>query len=61
MPITSHIDRSKNLTIFKVTGILSFDMAFPGIEAFYDGDPTRPVLWELIDTTDIHITSEEVL
>ena len=61
MPITSHIDRSKDLTIFKVTGVLSFDMAFPVIEAFYDGDPTSHVLWDLIDTTDIHITSEEVL
>jgi hypothetical protein len=61
MPITSHIDKNKDLTTFKVTGVLSFDMALPMLEAFYDGDPTSHVLWDLIDTTDVQITSEEVL
>ncbi len=60
MAITSLIDKSKDLTIFKVTGVLSFDMAFPVIEAFYDDDPTRHVLWDLTDTTDIAFTTEEV-
>lgn len=61
MSITSQIDRTKDLTIFKVTGVLSFDMAVPVVEAFYNGDPTSHVLWDLIDTTGIQFTSEEVL
>ena len=61
MPITSHIDRTKDLAIFKVTGVLSFEIAFPVVEAFYDADPTSHVLWDLIDTTDIEFTTEEVL
>ena len=61
MPITSHIDRIKDLAIFKVTGFLSFDIAFPVVEAFYDADPTSHVLWDLIDTTDIEFTTEEIL
>lgn len=61
MPITSHIDKAKALTIFKVTGVLSFDSAFPVVKAFYDGDPTMHVLWDLTDTTDVQFTSEEVL
>lgn len=61
MPITSHIDRAKDLTIFKVTGVLSFDIAFPVVKDFYDGDPTSHVLWDLIDTTEVQFTSEEVL
>jgi len=60
MPITSHVDRSKDLTTFKLTGVLSFDMAYPVIKAFYAGDPTRHVLWDLTETTDVQLTSEEV-
>jgi hypothetical protein len=60
MPITSHIDKAKDLTVFTVTDVLSFDKVMPVIKTFYDGDPTKHVLWDLIDTTDVQITSEEV-
>lgn len=61
MPITSHTDRNKDLTTFKVTGVLSSDMVFPVVKAFYEGEPTSHVLWDLTDTTDVQITTEEVL
>ncbi len=60
MPITSHIDKAKDLTVFKVTGVLSFDEVLPVVKDFYDGDPTKHVLWDLIDTTEVQLTSEEV-
>ena len=60
MPVISHIDKAKDLTVFKVTGLFSFDTVMPAIKAFYDGAPTKHVLWDLIDTTDIQLTSEEV-
>jgi len=60
MSITSHIDKTKDLTIFTVTGVLSTDKVLPVIKAFYNGDPTKHVLWNLIDTSDVLLTSEEV-
>jgi hypothetical protein len=60
MPITSEIDGAKNLTTFKVKGDLTFDMAMAIVKDFYDGDPTKHVLWDLIDTTDIQLTPGEV-
>jgi len=60
MPITSYMDKAKDLNVFKVTGALSLDKIMPVVKAFYEGDPTRHVLWDLIDTTDIQLTSEEV-
>ena len=61
MPITSHIDKNKDLTTFKVTGVLSSDVVFPVVEAFYEGETTSHVLWDLSDTTDVQITTEEIL
>jgi hypothetical protein len=60
MTITSYIDKAKDLTVFKVNGDLTFDKIMPIVKAFYDGDPTMHVLWDLLDTTDIQLTSEEV-
>ena len=60
MSISSSIDKSRDLTIFKVSGVLSFDQALPEVKAFYDGAPTKHVLWDLTDTTEIRFTSEEV-
>jgi hypothetical protein len=60
MPISLHIDKIKDLSIFKATGVLSFDMAFPVVQTFYEGDPTRHVLWDLIGVTQIDFSSEEI-
>ena len=60
MAITSHIDQTRDLTIVKVTGVLSFDEAMPVIKDFYDGNPTKNVLWDLNAVTEIQITTEEV-
>ena len=60
MSITSRIDNAKDLTVFTVTGVLSFDNAIPVVKAFYDGTPTKHVLWDLSDASDVQFTSEEV-
>jgi hypothetical protein len=60
MSITSQIDKIKDLTIFKVTEALTFDIALPVVKAFYDGDPTRHVLWDLTDIADTQFTSKEI-
>ena len=60
MSITAQIDTSKDLTVFTAKGVLSFDNAMPVVKAFYDGDPTKHVIWDLTDTAEIQLTSEEV-
>ena len=61
MPIKVHIDKSKDLTVFTVKGLLSFDDAMPVVKAFYDGSPTKHVIWDMTDTTEVQFTSEEVI
>ena len=61
MPIKAHIDKSKDLTVFTVKGLLSFDDAMPVVKAFYDGSPTKHVIWDMTDTTEVQFTSEEVI
>ncbi len=60
MPITAHIDKAKDLTVFTVTGEISLDNVLPVVKAFYEGDPTKHVLWDMSDTTDVQFSSQEV-
>ncbi len=60
MAITSYIDTAKDLTVFKATGNLTFDKVLVVVKTFYGGVPTKHVLWDLIDTTEVQLTSEEV-
>jgi len=61
MPITSHINKSKDLTIFTATDTLIFDEAMSEIKNFYDGDhPTQYVLWDLSKITENLITLEQM-
>ena len=32
----------------------------PEIEAFHTGEPTKHVIWDLLETTDVQFTSEQV-
>lgn len=59
MSITSYIDTAKDLTTFTVASVLSFDEVMPVVKAFYDGDPTKNVMWNLLDDTDVQLTSEQ--
>jgi hypothetical protein len=61
MPITAQIDKSKDLTVFTAKGVLSFENAMPVVKAFYDGDPTKHVIWDMTDTAEVQFTSEEVI
>ncbi len=60
MPINSHIDAIKKLTVFKVTGVLLYDKAISAVKSFYEGQPTENVLWDLTDITGAQLTSEQV-
>ena len=60
MQITAQIDKSKDLTVFTAKGVLTFDDAMFVVKAFYDGDPTKHVIWDMTDTTNVQLTSKEV-
>lgn len=60
MPITPNINKVKDLTIFKVTGVLSFDKVKLVVRNFYDGDPTKHVVWDFIDSAEVQLNSDEV-
>ena len=60
MPITVDTDPDRELTIFKASGLLAFEEVVPVVEAFYENEPTRNVLWDLTDVSDTQISSEEV-
>lgn len=60
MPITSHIDNAEDLTVFTASGTLTFDDAMFVVKAFYAGDPTKHVLWDLTETTEVELSSEEI-
>lgn len=46
MPITLTIDRAKKLAILKVTGNPSVKEIMGAFEAYYQGQPTRNLLWD---------------
>ena len=60
MQITAQIDKSKNLTVFTAKGALTFDDAISVVKAFYDDGPTKHVIWDMTDTTEVQLTSKEV-
>jgi hypothetical protein len=60
MPISSQIDATKKLTVFKATGVLGYDDIISTVKSFYEGQPTENVLWDLTDITEIQVTSKQV-
>jgi hypothetical protein len=60
MPTTSHIDKDRDLTVFKVTGVLTFEKVLLVVKSFYGGIPTKHVIWDFNDTTNVQLSSQEV-
>ena len=60
MPIKSHLDETKKLTIFKATGVFQYDEIISAVKSFYEDEPTENVLWDLTDITEVQLTSEQI-
>jgi hypothetical protein len=58
--ISSHTDPTRQLTIFSPTGVLNFNEIMSAITSFYEGSPTKNVLWDLNEVSKINITSQEI-
>ena len=60
MPITSQINKERQLTVFTGTGELSFDEVRNAITSFYEKDHSLKVLWDMRDATAREISSGQV-
>lgn len=60
MAATFHIDKTRNLAVFKVTEVPTYDDLMTVIEQFYAGKITRNVLWDFSEITDVGLTSKDI-
>ena len=60
MPITSHVEEADQLTVFIAEGALSVDDIMAEVTAFYNGKPTRNVLWLLNEALLWKMNSKDV-
>ena len=60
MPITSKIDLENDLTIFTAEENPSFEEFMAAVKLFYDGDPTRNVLWNFREGSGWELTGEHL-
>ena len=60
MPITFQINRGRDLTAFKVTGVTHFDEIMSAVSSFYESEPTKNVICDLQKVTEVPFYSEEI-
>jgi hypothetical protein len=59
MPITTTIDHDRQLTIHTVTGKPSFEELMTALNRFWEGQPTRNLLWNFSEARLAHISYSE--
>jgi hypothetical protein len=60
MPITSKFDRAKNLTIFTVSGDVTFDELAENLTAYIEAGPTRLELYDFSEGTGNTVNFEHI-
>jgi hypothetical protein len=61
MPITSKVDKIKNLTIFSLTGELTMDEILGALKSFWEGqDLTLNTLWDARNAVVTNLKSSEI-
>ena len=60
MSIEAKRDKSRDLTLIKVTGVLTYEKVMKLIEAFYAGEPTKNVLWDLVDARENKLSLDQM-
>jgi hypothetical protein len=60
MAILHSLDEDRNLTVFSVQGELSFEEQMAALRRFYDGTPTRNVIWDFRCMEGQRVSSEEM-
>ena len=61
MPITSKVDKTRNLTIFTLTGELTIDEILGALKSFWEGhDLTLNTLWDARNAVVTNLKSSEI-
>lgn len=60
MVISHSTDEGRDLAVFYVKGELSFEEQMATLRRFYDGTPTRNVIWDFRQMTGHRISSDEL-
>jgi hypothetical protein len=60
MPIETDVDLNNQITTHTVKGETSFDEMMATIRAFYSGNPTANVIWDLREGTFAALASKQI-
>ena len=60
MGITTEHDRARDLTIFRASGELTYEMQIEALSRFYAGEPTPNVLWDMREIRGNRVSSGEL-
>ena len=60
MPIHTGVDFEKQLTVQKVIGEVSFEETMAALNAFYEGNTTLHVMWDLTEGTIARLTGSQI-
>jgi len=60
MPLSKRVYKQLELTVFIVSGELTFDEQIRALREYYEGEPTRNAIWDFRAITGSRITSEEL-
>jgi hypothetical protein len=61
MPITSHVDKTKNLTIYTLVGELTLDDILNGIKSFWEAhELTLGILWDARNANLTNLKSSDI-
>jgi hypothetical protein len=60
MPVSIEKNSKTDLTIFKASGEVPFGEQMNVLKHFYEGSPTRNVIWDFVDTDKVNITNNEL-
>ncbi|MHC4985521.1 MAG: hypothetical protein ACYTFO_05125 [Planctomycetota bacterium] len=60
MPITTHTDLWGQLTVHLASGAITIDEVSDAIHAFYQGTPTKNVLWDAREASLANLTVHQI-
>jgi hypothetical protein len=60
MPFVIERMPDKDLTVIAATGIIEAGEAFDAVKAFYDGTPTKNVIWDFRGVAMTYVSEDEI-
>ena len=60
MPISIETNSELDLTVFKATGTVPFSEQMNVLKIFYEGSPTKNVIWDFTEVDEVDISNNEL-